>query len=88
MICVCQPLYLQFEGKDSQEKLQNIQCAQIGKLCRKIIAKKRNCQKKLSTVKNVENSKKMSYTPSYSHYPQKKWGISRGKKPQNQTYVL
>ena len=53
-------------------KDENIQCAQNGKCCRKKVSELWKIAKKLSTSKNVEISKKMSYTPSYKHYPQKK----------------
>ena len=52
-------------------KCKNMQNAQIDKNKIKTGFFFRKKQKKLSTLKNVEISKKRSYTPSYSHYPQK-----------------
>ena len=51
---------------------ENIQYAQKKKRTSKKSAGNYKKSQKLSTSKNVEISKKRSYTPSYTHYPQKK----------------
>jgi hypothetical protein len=51
---------------------ENIQYAQKRKERRKKVLEIIKKSQKLSTSKNVEISKKRSYTPSYTHYPQKK----------------
>lgn len=50
---------------------ENIQYAQKRKERRKKVLEIIKKSQKLSTSKNVEISKKRSYTPSYTHYPQK-----------------
>ena len=51
---------------------ENIQYAQKKKNVEKKVLEIIKKSQKLSTSKNVEISKKRSYTPSYTHYPQKK----------------
>ena len=60
-----------FSKRKKQQIAQNVVCLQ------KMTKKRIKNGKKLSTSKSVEISKKMSYTPSYTRYPQKKSKINR-----------
>lgn len=52
-------------------KMWTIQYAQNNKIAIEKITKNEKVEKKLSTSKSTQKWKEVSYTRSYSHYPQK-----------------